>query len=355
MKNNFFILILLLIIISTLSKRHLIEEESKNSGNNENESQNENEEEENTDNQNNNPSKETENKKSKNEKENNSNTEDEEEEEEEEDEEEIRKRKQKQLDEAALARSKIKKENLPLVQVLLPVRRFDTSNAQFDVSPCGGVDKKLANTLTSKGANINFIWEVQVPEYTGNCTVKISNGLQDEKNFKLLKPVDGEINEDGSFLCGREKGFEHREFKLPDDYECDGCTLQFTWSTPYGNIYSCSDVIINGGELENCMGKCLNGGSCFNGKCLCLKGFSGEFCEDSEESSSKVWLWVLLGILGSGALAAAGYKMYPSFKQWVNRKKSEGWLSSNNKSVSVPFDQGKNGAFSLPEEPNSNY
>ena len=68
--------------------------------------------------------------------------------------------------------------------------------------------------------------------------MKISKGLQEEKDFKILKPIEGNVNEDGSFLCGREKGFEHKEFKFPDDYECDGCTLQFTWSTPYGDLYS---------------------------------------------------------------------------------------------------------------------
>ena len=34
-----------------------------------------------------------------------------------------------------------------------------------------------------------------------------------------------EINKDGSFICGREKGFENKEFILPEDYECDGCTI----------------------------------------------------------------------------------------------------------------------------------
>ena len=64
-----------------------------------------------------------------------------------------------------------------------------------------------------------------MPEYKGNCTIKISNGKQDEESFKLLQPVEGKINEDDSFACCREKSFEHKEFILQDDYECDGCNL----------------------------------------------------------------------------------------------------------------------------------
>ena len=345
MKINFFILISLLTFIFTLPNRNLIEESDKNTNNSETELENE-EEEEKTDNQNNNSEIESTPEKIPE----NSNKE-----EEEEDEEEIRKNKQKQIDENAIARSKIKKENLPLVQVLLPIRRTNTSNSNYDIFPCGGIEKKLSNTLTTKGSIINFIWEIQVPEYSGNCTVKISNGLENEKSFKLLKPINNEISDDGSFICGREKGFENKEFQLPEDYECDGCILQFTWNTPYGNLYSCSDIIINGGKLENCMGKCLNGGSCFNGKCLCLKGFKGDFCEDSEESSSKTWLWVLLGILALVAVGAAGFYLYPWFKNWFNRKKSEGWISNKNNNVSGPFDDRKDAVFSLREQSNSNY
>lgn len=217
----------------------------------------------------------------------------------------------------------IKKENLPQAQMLLPIRRKGTANAKIGVGPCGGIEKKLSNTLTTKGATINFIWEVLNPESSGTCMVRISPGLQDEKNFKILMPLDGNGNkEDGSFLCGREKGFEYKEFKLPPDFECDGCTLQWTWKTAYGDIYSCSDIMINGGNLTNCLGKCLNGGSCFNGECLCSKGFSGDFCENSSESSSKAWLWIFLGLLGAGG---AGYLAYWFF----TNKSSQGWTTFN--------------------------
>ena len=229
--------------------------------------------------------------------------------------------------------SKIRKENMPHSQVLLPIRRIGTSNMEIGVGPCGGVEKKSANTLTTKGSSINFIWEVLVPENSGNCTVKISNGRQDNESFKLLKPVDSEVNSDGSFKCGREKGFEHREFILPENYECDGCTLQWKWSTSYGEVYSCSDIIINGGQLSKCMGKCLNGGSCFNGECLCVKGYTGEFCEDKEGQYSLTWLWIILGLLGIGA---AGYGIYYF---WPKIKDTQTWTMFFNKKVKHDFSE----------------
>ena len=129
----------------------------------------------------------------------------------------------------------------------------------------------------------------------------------DEKSFKTLIPKEGKINEDGSFPCGRNKGFEHQEFILPENYECDGCTLQWKWTTSYGDIYSCSDIIISGGSLKKCLGKCLNGGSCFNGECMCLEGFSGKFCQNIESEGSLAWLWILIVLI---ILAVAGYFGY---------------------------------------------
>ena len=251
-------------------------------------------------------------------------------------EEEEEKISENEIDFSNIPSLKIRKENAPHSQVVLPIRRVGTSNSEIGTGPCGGIEKKSANTLTTKGSSINIIWEILVPENSGNCTVKISNGLQDIENFKLLEPIEGKLNEDGSFICGREKGFEHKEFKLPEDYECDGCTIQWKWSTSYGDIYSCSDIIINGGNLNKCMGKCLNGGSCFNGECLCVDGFTGEFCQYDEKSSSKTWLWILIGIICLIGLIYLGYKLYPRIKRLCK----EGWTKSNIEIVKQPFPEG---------------
>ena len=245
--------------------------------------------------------------------------------------------KEEETDFSKIASSKIRKENMPHSQVLLPIRRMGTSNMQIGDGPCGGIEKKASNTLTTKGSTINFIWEILVPENSGNCTVKISNGLQNEENFELLKPVDGKVNLDGSFKCGREKGFENKDFILPEDYECDGCTLQWKWSTSYGDIYSCSDIIINGGKLNKCMGKCLNGGTCFNGECLCVKGFTGEFCENEKGQSSLTWLWYLLGLIIVGIVGYLIYKYFDNIKNWFKRTQS--WIMTSNNEVVPNFNE----------------
>ena len=249
------------------------------------------------------------------------------------------KQSQEETDFSKVPSSKILKENMPKSEVLLPIRRSGSSNIQVGVGPCGGIEKKSANTLTTKGSSINFIWKILVPENSGNCTVKISNGRQDEESFQLLKPVNEEVNKDGSFICGREKGFENKEFILPEDYECDGCTLQWKWSTSYGDIYSCSDIIINGEKLEKCIGKCLNGGSCFNGNCLCLENYSGEFCENEKGQSSLTWLWILLGLICAGGVGFGIYKYWDNIKNIF--KTTQSWITDKNQAPKIPFPEQK--------------
>jgi hypothetical protein len=174
-------------------------------------------------------------------------------------------------------------KNLPSAQVILPIRRKGTSHSILNAAPCGGVTKNKADTLTSKGSNIHVMWETINPVAGGNCTVKLSPGIENEKNFTTLQPLDLNLDSLGHFPCGRVKGFEYHEFALPSDYVCDQCTLQWTWITSEGNLYSCSDIIINGNKIEDCLAKCKNGGACFNGKCLCNDGFYGEFCEYSSK------------------------------------------------------------------------
>ena len=257
-----------------------------------------------------------------------------------EEEESCEKTKEESTDFSKIPDYQIRKENLPHSQVLLPIRRTGTSNMELGQGPCGGVEKKPANTLTNKGSSINVVWEILVPENRGNCTVKLSNGKQEAESFKLLQPTEGKINKDGSFACGRDKGFEYKEFILPPDYECDGCTLQWKWTTSYGDIYSCSDIIINGGSLSKCMGKCLNGGSCFNGKCLCAKGFTGEFCESIEGQHSLTWLWILICLALLAVVGFLIYKYREDLKVYIDRGKS--WLTSSGRKNLVDFEENKN-------------
>jgi hypothetical protein len=172
-------------------------------------------------------------------------------------------------------------ENLPEAHIILPIRRRDTSKSALNMAPCGGVRKQKSHTLTNKGSNLDVIWEVITPIAQGNCTVKISPGLEKEDNFTVLYPIDIKTSANGEFPCGRRKDFESHQFNLPDDYVCDACTVQWAWITPVGNLYQCSDIIINGNKIEDCLAMCKNGGSCFNGKCLCVNGFYGDYCENT--------------------------------------------------------------------------
>ena len=71
------------------------------------------------------------------------------------------------------------------------------------------------------------------PAEKGNCTVRIGQGL-DEGQFITLRPRDNSAFRDGSFACGRERGYEGKEFRFPKDYTCDSCTLQFEFTVPGG-------------------------------------------------------------------------------------------------------------------------
>jgi hypothetical protein len=193
------------------------------------------------------------------------------------DDDEVEKAPEKNTTSASL----IKAEDFPSAAVVLPIRRQGTSSSELNKGPCGGVAKKKADTLTNRGSYINVVWETHQPVQNGNCTVRISPGLDKEENFTLLYPKKIATDATGSFPCGRVQGFENQQFSLPEDYVCDQCTLQWTWLTPFGNIFSCSDIIINGNKIEDCLARCKNGGACFNGKCICDSGFYGEFCQYS--------------------------------------------------------------------------
>lgn len=158
----------------------------------------------------------------------------------------------------------IKKESIKLPEMLLvqPVRREGSYESKPNIYPCGGVTKGKANALTNLGSKIDTIWEVRYPVANGNCTVSLSPAL--EENFIKLKPYINSYslntndnnnnnmltNNDYTFNCGRQLGFEFMEFELPTDYSCDHCTLQIEWNTPRGVIYSCSDFMIIGNKSK---------------------------------------------------------------------------------------------------------
>jgi hypothetical protein len=67
-------------------------------------------------------------------------------------EEEEEKTSENEIDFSNISSLKIRKENAPHSQVVLPIRRVGTSNSEIGTGPCGGIEKKSANTLITKGS-----------------------------------------------------------------------------------------------------------------------------------------------------------------------------------------------------------
>ncbi len=128
------------------------------------------------------------------------------------------------------AKKKIYAPELALVD---PKPRSFSNYSKVNAPPCGGSEKSFVHYMATPGSR-NFIqWKVSHPSVDGNCTVRIGQGL-DEDEFFILKPRDGSANKDGSFPCGREIGYEGKEFRFPRNYTCDSCTLQLEWTLATG-------------------------------------------------------------------------------------------------------------------------
>ena len=110
-----------------------------------------------------------------------------------------------------------------------------------NIYPCGASDKSFVHYMATPGSKNLVQWKVIHPSSSGNCTVKLGPG-GDEDTFIILKPKDGSGNSKGSFPCGRDVGYESKEFKFPKNYSCDSCTLQFEFATSYGKIHQCADI-----------------------------------------------------------------------------------------------------------------
>jgi hypothetical protein len=140
---------------------------------------------------------------------------------------------------------------------------------------------------------------VTYPHPEGNCTIRVGTGLdseeQDEGRFITLQPRDGSGNEFGSFACGREVGYEGKEFRLPRNFTCDKCTLQFEWDLGEGRqIHQCADFLMSSKDIEECSGKCLNDGVCVNGECVCRTNFYGDLCQNKKAVKTMKMTYILV-------------------------------------------------------------
>lgn len=172
-----------------------------------------------------------------------------------------------------------------------PFPRNNTSSAPTSMGPCGNTKRGLVYYSAFPGRSNLIRWKVVHPIVEGNCTIRLSNGVdeKDDKNFEILQPVfdfsyqrtdgsydyfSGEIGNyyrkvypDGSFTCGRaDPGtFESITVLFPN-MTCDECTFQMVVETKQGKIYQCADIEVINSEMQDCIGMCLNEGVCVNGK-----------------------------------------------------------------------------------------
>ena len=92
--------------------------------------------------------------------------------------------------------------------------------------PCGGTEKQPVHYIARNGTRNYIQWRVYHSSPNATCNIKL--GTTDD-HLTALHPRDGSGDVYGSFPCGREVGYEGKEFTLPANQECDGCTLQFNF------------------------------------------------------------------------------------------------------------------------------
>jgi len=143
-------------------------------------------------------------------------------------------------EEAPVVTKKVAKKKFydPEILLLDPKPRTFSNVSLVNAQPCGGAEKSLVHYVTTPGSR-NFVqWKVTHAAADANCTVRLGHGLDqeegDEGRFIVLRPRDGSAGPDGSFPCGREVGYEGKEFSFPKTFTCDSCTLQFEWALPGG-------------------------------------------------------------------------------------------------------------------------
>ncbi len=149
-----------------------------------------------------------------------------------------------------------KKVYAPEIALLDPKPRLYTSTASPNEQPCGKTAKGTVHYMATPGSKNYLQWKVIHPAAEGNCTVRIGLGLDqeeaDEGRLLTLKPRDGSANLEGSFPCGREVGYEGKEFVFPKNFTCDSCTLQFEWTVAEDQqIHQCADFMMSNAESKH--------------------------------------------------------------------------------------------------------
>ena len=126
-----------------------------------------------------------------------------------------------------------------MLSLMFPYRR-EKKNYNSMVSPCGNSTKGKAHGMYNPSKYITLGIRASQDNGNMNCTIRLGTGIDIEESFMVLKPINVP-NVEGVFKCGHSnKSTEQVVAKLPEDFQCDNCTLQLVWETDKGPRYQCS-------------------------------------------------------------------------------------------------------------------
>lgn len=129
-----------------------------------------------------------------------------------------------------------------------PIFRDSPSPFSF---PCGGSSQSDPHLLTEPQQFEPVVWDVISPDYSGNCSLRLSSN-SDFSIYTILKPS---LFNSTYFQCGRTTGIESYLFQIPGRYLCKDCVFQLIWETSKGLQYHCADIVIALG-INNCGENC---------------------------------------------------------------------------------------------------
>ena len=112
--------------------------------------------------------------------------------------------------------------------MLEPRARPSDNRGAGNKGPCGGTVKGKLHYMAAAGSRNYIQWKTVKSHKTAVCQLKLSMGSENELDFKVLRPRDDSADREGKFPCGRQTGFEGKEFRFPDEAQCPGCILSFT-------------------------------------------------------------------------------------------------------------------------------
>lgn len=176
--------------------------------------------------------------------------------------------------------------------------REGTSSQKVDTSPCGGASKGPYHSILDPFSYHPLTWSTIIPSEGANCTVRL---LYSDLTYQTLNLLNDKTDPNGWFPCARKQNqYETVSVIIPKQVNCAECTLQFVCKTFQGSFYQCADIYVNALVSQSCKGKCKNKGICEENMCVCMKGYTGIFCEiqnDVEESEGHIGVFVCFVVL----------------------------------------------------------